>query len=223
MFTGLIEVTAVVQTLQYRNKSLHIGIIPSETAFVTQLGCSIAVNGVCLTVDAIENVQIYFSAVDHTLSHSTLADLKRGDRVNIEQALAVGSRFEGHMVLGHADGIATIVQDRWCGESLIRSFELADDLMPFLARKGSVAVDGISLTISEKRDTIFSVSFIPYTLRHTTMGKKKSGDRVNVECDVLSRYVAEHLLINHKNQGCMQSTGRPKPNTLQQLMENSGF
>lgn len=195
MFTGLIETTGRIVTVTRQSQSLRFGIQPTSGELPVSIGDSVAISGVCLTVESSERNMLFFTAVFETLNRSTLLAARTGDIVNMERSLRIGGRVEGHFVLGHVDCVATIVDDRWFGDSLSRAISFPDDFSPFIARKGSIAVDGISLTIAEKKENCFTIALIPHTLRNTTMEKKKSGDTVNLECDVLSRYIGEHLKI----------------------------
>jgi riboflavin synthase len=156
-------------------------------------GASIAVNGVCLTV--VEHAEGAFTVdvMAETLNRSSLGALRRGDRVNLERAMAAGGRFGGHVVQGHVDGTATILErvpgDRW---EVVR-FSLPADVARYVVEKGSITVDGVSLTVASVDDDSFTVSLIPTTLGLTTLGHKAVGDPVNLEVDVLAKYV-ERLL-----------------------------
>jgi riboflavin synthase len=153
------------------------------------VGASVAINGVCLTVTAVAGDRVVFTAVRETLVRTTLKGARSGDQVNLERALCASGRLDGHFVLGHVDGVGTIEADTAVGESIVRRIRAPWELRKLLARKGSVAVDGVSLTIADCRNDSIDISLIPQTLKETTLGIKNPGDEVNLECDVLARYL----------------------------------
>jgi riboflavin synthase len=189
MFTGLIECLGTVQSIERSGTSIVLGIRPDDKLFRLQNGASVAVDGACLTVERDSGTELYFSAVMETLRRTTLSRVNIGRRVNLERALLVGGRLDGHMVQGHIDDFGTIISDQDVGGSVLRKIRVPSELKPFIAEKGSVAVDGISLTITSVQDNEFVISFIPATIKKTTMSLKRIGDSVNIECDVLARYL----------------------------------
>ncbi|MGB7661831.1 MAG: riboflavin synthase [Nitrososphaeraceae archaeon] len=206
MFTGIIEGLGEVRSITNLNKELGRSAdmrlklkIPERLLKGVKLGDSMNLNGTCLTVMNKRNQMLEFELVLETTKTSRMGKLKKGDLVNIERSLRLGDRLGGHIVLGHTDGIGIIdVVKRKDTET--RMWITCEDhsLMPYIAQKGSIAIDGISLTLNDV-DGIknrFSVSLIPFTLENTTLGLKRRGDLVNIEIDVLSRY-----LINYQNIG----------------------
>lgn len=189
MFTGLVECMGTVETVQLHGTSIILAIKPDLDNFRVPEGGSVSIDGSCLTVEKDTGKALYFSAVRETILRTTLSDVKVGRRVNMERALQVGGRLDGHMVLGHVDGIGSILSDRDVGGSVLRTIRVPDELTKFMAEKGSVAVDGISLTIAKSDGETIVISFIPATIQKTTMALKKNGDKVNLECDVLARYL----------------------------------
>lgn len=190
MFTGLIEEQGRVEGSE-KKKNLFVLKISAPKVFNgTKLGDSVSINGVCLTVVQIKKPRsLSFEMMKETIERTTLQDLKPGSLVNLERALKAGSRLGGHFVTGHADGggtIQKIVKQKNYVEFQI-SFD--KDLKRFLVPKGSVAIDGVSLTVGELNPKFFSIYLIPYTLKLTTLGTKKEGDRVNIETDVLAKYI----------------------------------
>jgi riboflavin synthase len=165
----------------------------------TQLGDSITVNGVDLTVTTMTDHQFTADASLETLSRSTLGELRIGSRVNLERALGVGERLGGHMVQGHVDGTAALVSTTPEGNAYRLRFRVPQDLMRYIAMKGSICVDGISLTVAGFGNDWFEVAVIPHTWRETTLGELKPGDRVNLEVDVLAKYV-ERLLLHREGR-----------------------
>ena len=199
MFTGIVEelgtVTAVEEGPESARITVHGPLVTSDATH----GASIAVNGVCLTVTTFEAASFTVDVMAETLRRSSLGGLVAGDRVNLERAMSAASRFGGHVVQGHVDGTATVTArepgDRW---EVVR-FTLPEQLRPYLVEKGSVTVDGVSLTVVDVTDEEFSVSLIPTTLDLTTLGAKEVGDPVNLEVDVLAKYV-ERLLATRFSQ-----------------------
>lgn len=189
MFTGIVEELGEVVALEPGADSarltLHGPLVTSDAVH----GASIAVNGVCLTVVEHTDDAFTVDVMAETLNRSSLGALRRGDRVNLERAMAAGGRFGGHVVQGHVDGTATILErvpgDRW---EVVR-FSLPADLARYVVEKGSITVDGVSLTVASVDDDSFTVSLIPTTLGLTTLGHKAVGDPVNLEVDVLAKYV----------------------------------
>lgn len=206
MFTGIIEGLGEVRSITNLNKELGRSAdmrlklkIPERLLKGVKLGDSMNLNGTCLTVMNKRNQMLEFELVLETTKTSRMGKLKKGDLVNIERSLRLGDRLGGHIVLGHTDGIGIIdVVKRKDTET--RMWITCEDhsLMPYIAQKGSIAIDGISLTLNDVdgKKNRFSVSLIPFTLENTTLGLKRRGDLVNIEIDVLSRYV-----INYQNIG----------------------
>lgn len=192
MFTGIVEglcpVIAVRRGAVWR---LTIGL--GELADDVKPGDSVAIDGACLTAVAVEGSRVDFEAIGETLARTTLGSLNVGRKVNIERSLRVGDRLGGHFVAGHVDAVGTIrAKEPQANQTLLR-VAVAAELMKFVAVKGSAAVDGVSLTVVETERDVFAVALIPFTLEHTTLGFKGPGDAVNVEVDLLARYVAKQL------------------------------
>ncbi|MCW2237152.1 riboflavin synthase [Azospirillum canadense] len=189
MFTGIITDVGRVRAVERQGDTRFT----VETAFdmeTVPIGASIANNGVCLTV--VEKGPGWFAvqASAETLSKTTLGGWAEGTRVNLERALKVGDELGGHIVSGHVDGVATVADVRADGESKRFTFEVPAELAKYIASKGSVALDGVSLTVNEVNGARFGVNIIPHTQDATTFGGLKAGDRVNLEIDMLARYVA---------------------------------
>lgn len=192
MFTGIITDLGRVKRLR-RGDLLDLTI---ATAFDTShiaLGASIACSGACLTVVAIGQGEFSVQASAETLACTTIGDWEEGTPVNLEKSLRVGDELGGHLVSGHVDGIARIIERRPEAESVRFVFETPGNLARFLAPKGSVAVDGVSLTINEVSGTRFGVNIIPYTLACTNFSEARPAQRVNLEIDLIARYVARLL------------------------------
>jgi riboflavin synthase len=201
VFTGIIEEIGQVAALEHRGDSAVLTIAASRIVDDLAHGASIAVNGVCLTVvgwkPAIDgepaSVAVEFDVMGETLKRSVVGGLHRSDRVNLERAVRADARLDGHVVQGHVDGTGVVVSRTPSGEWDTVRFGLPGDLARFVAEKGSIAVDGVSLTVSAVGPDWFEVGLIPETLRATTLGSKVAGDPVNLEVDVLAKYVARLL------------------------------
>ncbi len=216
MFTGLIETMGTIAGLSSSGRSTEFCIRPDRDDFPVDIGGSVAIDGVCLTLEKRSGQDMFFTAVLETLNRTTLAKPFVGRRVNLERAMRADGRFDGHLVLGHVDGFGEIISDRKEGVSLVRTISIPPELAPFMAEKGSVAIDGISLTIAGVlHDSIF-ISLIPHTIGKTTMSTKKPGDFVNLESDVLARYL--YRLMNSK--GVSAASGGE---SLLNKMERLGF
>lgn len=185
MFTGIVEEMGTVEALDRGTIRVAAGLALEGSG----LGDSISVNGACLTMTALDEGSFEVEVTPETLRKTNLGDLARGDRVNLERPLAYGGRLGGHLVQGHVDGTGRVVSMTPEGNSVIAAFEAPDDLMRYVVVKGFVAVDGASLTVVSKERTVFTVAVIRYTRQQTVLGSRRPGDRVNVEVDILAKYV----------------------------------
>ena len=193
MFTGLIEETGTIHAICRQAPGARIAIATEKISDGARLGDSIAVNGCCLTIVAMDAKVLIFEAVQETLNRTNLGQKQIGDLVNLERSLSVGDRLGGHFVTGHIDGQGTLSRTE-PGELWSKYwFQVAPQLTRQMASKGSVTVDGVSLTLVDVGDQDFSVALIPHTLAVTTLGRLKPGDSVNVETDVLAKYVQRQL------------------------------
>lgn len=193
MFTGIVEELGTLERVERGAVSAHLNIRAREILKDVGLGDSISVNGVCLTVTEYGNDRFTADVMGETLAKTNLSDLRVGDRVNLERALRMGDRIGGHMVSGHIDGVGTILDISPHGIAQVISVQAPELVMRYVIRKGSVAIDGISLTVVDCTDQTFRVSIIPHTAKLTTLGFKKKGDSVNLEADMLARYVEKFL------------------------------
>ena len=198
MFTGLVESLGAVRSLsdEVDAKRLVVEVPPSfleDASPSKRLGDSVAINGCCLTVVAADGVLWSFQAGHETLAKTNLGRLQIGDAVNLERAMPAGGRFGGHIVQGHVDGVGRVTAIDSRTEFADYTFEVPASLAAQMVEKGSVAVDGISLTLVRVTATSFQVMLIPHTLAVTTLGRRKVGDEVNIETDVLAKYVAKML------------------------------
>ena len=189
MFTGLVEAIGTVCLVAPSGAGVRLGIDVTGLRRAPVRGASIAVNGACLTVTDIDGPVAFFDAVRETARRTTLASLRPGARVNLEGALCLGDALDGHMVLGHVDATGVLQGQERLPGSVVMRFSLPEAIGGLVAEKGSVAVAGVSLTVVDVDRASFSVSLIPETLARTTLGFLASGDAVNLEADVLARYV----------------------------------
>ncbi|MGE5237766.1 MAG: riboflavin synthase [Chloroflexota bacterium] len=193
MFTGLIlELGEVVSTAR-KSEGARLTVTGQNTSRSAAVGDSISVNGVCLTAVTVRRDELTFDVSFETLRSTTLGALRRGDRVNLEPSLTPSSKLGGHFVTGHIDDTGRIVSKVPAGEAVRIEITASAEVLQYLVRKGSVAVDGISLTVVDVLDEGFTVVIIPHTFALTTIGIKKPGDSVNLECDILGKYVAKFL------------------------------
>ncbi|MFV1997342.1 MAG: riboflavin synthase [Acidiferrobacterales bacterium] len=197
MFTGIIEAVGEISSTESKggDKRLHIDIGKLDMSDV-KTGDSIAVSGVCLTAVEFSDSSFVADVSGETLAHTTLGDLTRGDRVNLEKALMPSSRLGGHMVSGHIDGVGEVVSRSREARSIRLELRAPAELTRYIARKGSICVDGISLTVNSVDENCFDLNIVPHTLNHTTMSDFESGRRVNLEVDVIARYL-ERLISKH--------------------------
>lgn len=187
MFTGLIENLAHVVRLEPQTGGARLWLADPVSEPV--LGESVAVNGVCLTVSAMEGNEVAFDLSSETLRCTTLGEMGAGDRVNIERALRLGDRLGGHLVSGHVDAVGVLLERRAEGQGERFEFALPETIAPLVAAKGSICVDGVSLTVNTTSRSSFAVMLIPHTMAHTTLGDLEAGRRVNLEADLIARYV----------------------------------
>jgi riboflavin synthase len=196
MFTGLVEGLGTVVSAEMRGTGCRLVVRSPESLAgasvgspAVALGDSVAVNGCCLTIVEIQGPDWSFDLGDETLKRTNLGGLRSGHRVNIERALAANARLGGHFVQGHVDGRGAVAEVSQLGEWTTMVFWITKSLSRYMVEKGSIAVDGVSLTIVESRPEQFSVMLIPHTLASTTLGQRRVGDTVNIEVDLLAKYV----------------------------------
>ena len=209
MFTGLVETTGTVASVYNTGNGIRLSVKPASS-FDLQLGDSISVNGVCLTVTKHESA-VSFDVSPETLKSTNLGELRVSGKVNLERALRLSDRLGGHIVTGHVDGIGVIKDKRKTGEYTFYTFDAPPEILKYIVKKGSITIDGISLTIVDLDTGSFNVAIIPHTLTATNLGEKGVGDRVNLEADIIGKYV-ERLL------------GKKGPDTgLMDLLKEEGF
>jgi riboflavin synthase len=194
MFTGLVEDVGTIVRLDRRSDAVIFGIAPGAfSAAELALGESVAVSGVCLTVTERDRAQFTVLAGGETLRRTTLGELRIQNRVNLERALRVGDRLGGHMVSGHVDAVGEIASRRDLGANIDIAIRAPREALRYVIEKGSIAVDGISLTVNRVDDYSFAVALIPHTVEKTTLATRRAGDKVNLEVDVIGKYVEKLL------------------------------
>ncbi|RUT73400.1 riboflavin synthase [Ancylomarina longa] len=193
MFTGLIEEIGSIKSIQRGGKSIRLAVSASKIMDDLKLGDSIATNGICLTVISFDSKSFSADVMPETMSRTNFGLLGAGSSVNLERALRVGDRLGGHMVSGHIDGLGEIVGKEQDENAIWVKIAAPIDILKYIVEKGSIAIDGISLTVAEVDNKSFKVSIIPLTQSDTTLISKKPGDKVNLECDMTAKYIEKFL------------------------------
>ncbi|HID56481.1 TPA: riboflavin synthase [Candidatus Poribacteria bacterium] len=202
MFTGLVEEMGKIERISAQGEGKRMRVSARKVLEDMKIGDSIAVNGACLTVTQIDEEGFTTDLSPETLRRTNLGDLSPGDMVNLERPMRLSDRLGGHLVLGHVDEIGLIRSMRGRGESVIMTVQVSPDGMRYVVEKGSVCIDGVSLTIAAIRDgSSFDVALIPHTLKVTTLGLKGPGGRVNVEYDIIGKYVERLLNMKGEDRG----------------------
>lgn len=206
MFTGIIESLCEVKSIKHFKKNkinplvrIKLAIDLKELSKDLKIGQSICINGTCLTITSLCNDIAEFELIGETVNRTCLNLIKKGDKINIERSMKVSDRFDGHIVQGHIDCVGVIYNKIFSSQETKIFIKIPDDsrkLSSFIVAKGSIAVDGISLTIVDIKDNIFSISLIPHTLKTTTLGIKSVGDPVNIELDIVGKYISKLLPKN---------------------------
>ena len=202
MFTGIVEEVGLVRAIQRRTGYQRTTVEAKRVLEDVSIGDSISIDGACHTVVEAERRAFSFESVSETLERTTLGRLKTGDRVNLERSLKLSDRLGGHLVAGHVDGMGTVMERRQRADNMTFRIGMPEHLAAYLANKGSIAVDGISLTIVAAGARHFTVTVIPHTVEATTIGERRVGDAVNLEVDLVARYL-ERLT------GCRAENGSP--------------
>lgn len=205
MFTGIIEEIGKVSSIKRNSNSIKIAIKAEKILGDASIGDSIAVNGVCLTISEFEKDEFTADIMPVTLTSSSLKNLKKGGHVNLERAMSASGRFGGHIVSGHIDGIGTILEIKKDDNAIWYKISTNKKIMNYIIEKGSVAIDGISLTVSKIEKYDFSVSIIPQTKCKTILGEKIVGDVVNIENDCIGKYIYKFININSENSNITKS------------------
>ena len=226
MFTGIIEELGTVKALSMAGKSGTIAISAKKVLEKTKIGDSIAVNGVCLTVTTLKPDGFTADVMAETIRRSSLGSLNPGSKVNLERAMAADGRFGGHFVSGHIDGTGIITEFRKEENAVWVRIEASAAIMNLIVEKGSICIDGISLTVATVSKTDFQVSVIPHTGEETTLLKKVPGDKVNLENDVVGKYVQKLLGIapvSEDNNEENKNSGSPKTGLTMDMLKEFGF
>lgn len=205
MFTGIIEEIGTVVNIVSGIKSSRVTISANVIFSDLKLGDSVATNGVCLTVSALTSSTFTADVMHETLKYTSLAGLASGIRVNLERAMTADGRFGGHIVSGHIDGTGIVRGIKRDDNAVIYTISAESDIVKYTVKKGSIAIDGISLTVTHVDDSSFSVSIIPHTLQETVLVDRKSGDIVNLEVDMLAKYIEKLILGKDTNTSPKES------------------
>ncbi len=212
MFTGIVEEIGTVKTLQSNRESMKITVVAKKTVEDVKLGDSIAVNGVCLTVIHFNEQELTMDVMPETVKATNLQQLAVGDSVNLERAMPANGRFGGHFVSGHVDGVGKILRKRPFANAVYIDIELSKELTSYCMPKGSITIDGTSLTLFHVEKNGVTVSLIPHTYKETIIGMKKIGDLVNVETDLVGKYILHQL-----------KCGQEPPTITRDFLGRNGF
>ena len=200
MFTGLVAELGSVEKLAQQGNSFHLTVAAQKVMQNLKIGDSVAVNGVCLTVVHLGDASFTADVMPETVRLTNIGLLHAGDRGNLERTLRLCDGLDGHIVNGHVEGLGTIASRRPDGIAMVVTITTPPELLKYIIKKGSIAIDGISLTVTEVTETSFSVSLIPHTAKETTLGFKDVGDRVNLETDIIAKYVERMLGFQKKEE-----------------------
>ena len=218
MFTGIVEEAGTIKKLMISGNSGQIAVRAKKVLEGTQIGDSIAVNGICLTVTSLQADGFTADVMAETVRRSSLAECSTGDELNLERAMAANGRFGGHIVSGHIDGTGVITSYRKEENAVWVTIETVPEILRLIVEKGSVCIDGISLTVAKVSDSDFQVSVIPHTGEETTLLKKKPGSRVNLENDIVGKYIQKLMGLEPGSKGNNQSSG-----ITMEFLEEYGF
>ncbi len=219
MFTGIVEEMGTIQSVVNGSKSAVLTVQADKVLEGSQIGDSIAVNGVCLTVTSIKGKMFTADVMAETLRRSSLSDAHKGTLVNLERAMAANGRFGGHIVSGHIDGTGEIISMQREDNAVWVKIKADKNILKFIVEKGSIAIDGISLTVALVDDESFSVSVIPHTGEETILLRKKAGDIVNLENDIIGKYVEKLLSFDNKKENDMAE----KEEITMEFLASHGF
>lgn len=193
MFTGIIEEVGSIERIKQTGNAILMTIASKKLLEDVKLGDSIAINGVCLTVTSFDKGSFTVDVMPETVKATSLKQLSRGSNVNLERAMAAGGRFGGHFVSGHVDGIGEVIKKQKQDNAIYYEIEVSEALRNYIIMKGSIAIDGTSLTVFGVTDTTFTISIIPHTISETIIGAKGTGDIVNIECDMVGKYIEQFI------------------------------
>lgn len=199
MFTGIIEEVGTVKSIEKNHRSLLLKISAKKVISDLSIGDSIAVNGICLTATSFNHNSFSVDVMNESIVSTSLSTLKNGNLVNLERAMPANGRFGGHIVSGHIDGTGEIISTSKCGIATIYTIKTSPEILKYIIKKGSIAIDGISLTVLNVSKDNFEVSIIPHTSKNTILNFKKVGDVVNLENDLIGKYVEKLFLRSDDN------------------------
>ncbi|MCY1634509.1 riboflavin synthase [Marinifilum sp. D737] len=200
MFTGLVEEIGQIKAIERGAKSIRLSISASKIMDDVKLGDSIATNGICLTVVSFDSAGFTADVMPETMNRTSFGTLGTGSKVNLERAVRVGDRLGGHMVSGHVDGLGEIVGQEKDDNAIWVSIAAPKNILKYVIEKGSIAIDGISLTVAYVDEKIFKVSIIPLTQYDTTLTSKKAGEKVNLECDMTAKYIEKFMFHREEEE-----------------------
>lgn len=203
MFTGIVEELGTIANMQQSGEAMKLTIHANKILSDVHLGDSIAVNGICLTVTSFTTTSFTVDAMPETMQSTSLRMLKPQCKVNLERAMAANGRFGGHFVSGHIDGIGTILNKKQHYNAVYYKIAISDELLRYCLHKGSIAVDGTSLTIFDIDESSITISLIPHTVSESVIGEKNAGDIVNIECDMIGKYIERFISKPVKRTGSM--------------------
>lgn len=218
MFTGIIEESGTVVSVKRNGSSTEISIAAKVVLEGTRIGDSISAGGVCLTVTAIKNGILSFFVMNETVQKTVFKNIAAGGKINLERAARLDTRLGGHLVSGHIDGTGKITNIKSDNGAMIFTIAAAPEILRYIIYKGSVAIDGISLTCMYVDESCFKVSIIPHTMEQTTLKETAAGKEVNIECDMIGKYVERLMVKPHENVG-IKSGNKP----IEKLLEEAGF
>ncbi len=198
MFTGIIEEKGKIENITPGAKSCRLTISGNVIFDDLKLGDSVAVNGVCLTVTKLLSNTFEADVMAETMRRTAMATLKKGSAVNLERAMQLNGRFGGHIVSGHIDGVGTVINKITEDNAVLVTISADSNIMKYIIFKGSVTLDGISLTVADAKHDRFTVSIIPHTAKETTLLDKNTGDKINIECDIVGKYIEKFLSKSEK-------------------------
>ncbi|MCT8138810.1 riboflavin synthase [Anaerobacillus sp. CMMVII] len=214
MFTGIIEEVGTIEQIKQSGDAIVMTIASKKLLIDAHLGDSIAVNGVCLTVTSFDKERFTVDLMPETVRNTSLRQLSRGSKVNLERAMAAGGRFGGHFVSGHVDGVGEIFKKHRQDNAIYYEIKIPKNIRKYIIMKGSVAVDGTSLTVFGVTEDTFTISIIPHTLSETILGLKGPSDVVNIECDMIGKYIEQFI---------EQRQGRSNSSLSASFLEEHGF
>ncbi len=217
MFTGIVEEIGVVEKIQKGRYSAVLTILADKVLEDSKVGDSIAVNGICLTVTSIKSGCFTADVMHETLNRSSLSNIRNGSHVNLERAMQANGRFGGHIVSGHVDGVGRVMRIRKDDTAIWYTIKADPKVMRYIVEKGSVTIDGISLTVAEAAQDYFSISAIPHTVAQTVLKDRREGDAVNLETDVIGKYVEKLLATDDPEPG------NGKSSITKEFLDRYGF